>query len=338
MMTTPYKLHAGLDIAKDKMDLALYDGQTERFLLQRAFPNTEEGHQHLVTLLRHHEQVHGRLYLVLEATGCYHLSLCQYLSQADLPYAVINPLQLRRFSQMQLRRAKTDRVDARLLARYSYRQQPQRHVPNSVAEEQLKQLGTHIAQLVKQRTAALNLEHSHSYRPHSSPCCEQVAQTHLAMLDQLIAELEAEQERLVMATYRPERDRLLSIPGIGARTSVMLLAYLGDLGRFTSHKQLVAYVGLNPVPWESGTRQVVARRISKQGNARLRTLLFMCAQSARRYNKVCKALYERLIARGKCKKVALVAVANKLLRQVFIVIKREVMFDNDYLEKQRAVA
>ena len=97
-------------------------------------------------------------------------------------------------------------------------------------------------------------------------------------------------------------------------------------------------MGLNPVPQDSGTSLKAPRHISKQGNAPLRTLFYLCALSAKRHNKVCRALYDRLKVAGKPEKVALIAVANKLVKQVFVVVKTGVAFDDDYLDKMAPAA
>ena len=153
----------------------------------------------------------------------------------------------------------------------------------------------------------------------------------MKQIERAISRLEAKQAALVQASYAKTKELVRSICGIGPRTTCALLAYVGDLSNFQTHKQLAAYMGLNPVPFESGTLRA-SSHISKQGNAKLRTLFYLCALSAKRHNKDCKRLYVRLKAAGKKEKVALIAVANKLIRQVFAIVKSGLMFDNDYVE------
>lgn len=169
--------------------------------------------------------------------------------------------------------------------------------------------------------------------------CEEVIAGQLRELGQNLERLKKEQERLSEQAFAEEKERIESVVGIGPRTACALLAYAGDLSGFESHKQLTAFAGLDPTPRRSGTSLDTDGSISKKGHRKLRALLCMAAQSARKHTgRACRALHERLIERGKAKKVALVAVANKLIKQVFAVVKKGVMFDNDYYRKNVATA
>jgi len=328
------KVSIGLDMAKDTIEMVVITRHEGRLLEAATYSNTDAGHRALIDHLARYAVSH----LVLEATGTYHVRLSKALHEAGLPHAVINPLSLKRFAQMKLRRLKTDRSDAQLLAQYGREQKPaaQQHQP--VVEQQLKQLNTHIEQLTKQRTALHNLQHASAQLPDAVALCQQVVEVLVQGLDEGLAQLQTRQEQLAASAYGPARALIERVPGVGPRTALALLAYLGSFERFSSHKQVVAYMGLNPVPQESGTSLCAARHISKQGNARLRTLFYLCALSAKRHNRVCRTLYERLKGAGKAEKVALVAVANKLVKQVFTVVKKGVYFDNEYLEKRARAA
>jgi len=331
MMT---KVAIGIDIAKDKLDVAIVEMAHGSLLFQTSYANTAAGHQRLIVKARNYQESH----LVMEATGTYHLALAKALFEAGCKQSVINPLQLKRFAQMKMRRLKTDRSDAQLLAAYGREQHPEAHYMQPVAEQQLKQINTQIRHLIKVRTSIKNLAHANGYLPESAPICLEVDASLLAYLDHAIERLEKAQQALIQATYKEVQVLIESVVGVGRRTSMMLIAYLGTFERFRVYKQLVAYVGLNPVPMESGTSLRRRMHISKQGQAELRTLFYLCALSAKNHNKVCRALYERQLAKGKPKKVALIAVANKLVKQVFTIVKSGVAFDNDYLEKMSAVS
>ena len=320
----------GIDIAKDKLDLATIDRQSGRPLDERSGANTAAGHAGVVAFARTYDHVH----LIMEATGTYHLALAKALSEAGLLYSVINPLQLKRFAQMKLRRLKTDRSDAQLLAAYGREQRPPKHTPQPALEQQIKQISTHRRQLVKQRTALKNLAHASRYLPEAVPVCTEVCEHAIRHLEQGIARLDAALRARVTKAYAQVNRLIESVVGVGPRTATTLIAYVGSLDRYQSYKQIVAYAGLNPVPKQSGTSLNARMHISKQGQAELRTLFYVCALSARRYNKVCRAMYDRMRAAGKPKKVALIAVANKLIKQVFTAVKTGVEFDNDYQEKK----
>ena len=336
MSRTTTNLAIGIDIAKDTLELAVRAGEATEghYLEQTTLPNTAQGHAQLITLVHGYEQAHGRAHLVMEATGSYHVRLLKALLEAGLPTSVINPLQLKRFAQMKLRRTKTDRSDAQLLAQYAQEQRPPLYQVQPVVQQQLRQIGTVIRQLTKQRTGLKNLQHAQAQLPEAVALCDRVLAQQVAHLDQALARLEQRQGQLVEQAYRRQRRVLESIPGLGGRTAIALLALLGDMSRFSSHRQVVAYLGLNPVARDSGSSLRARRHISKQGHAGLRTLLYLCALSASRHNRVCRDLYERLLARGRAKKVALIAVANKLVKQAFTVVKKDELFDNAYLEKR----
>lgn len=315
------KVVIGVDMAKDKFDFFV-EGKAQKLL------NTVKGHRQFVKLVSRYDNVH----VVMEATGNYHLHLATALSNADIMLSIINPLRLKRFSQMKLSRIKTDAADAKLLTEYGLEQNPPLTTLKLAVQQQLKQLNTSIAQLMKQRTALKNLIHANSHLPHIDPTCSVVLKRMLKQQNRAIEHLEKKLTQLTDKSYSDTKKLMMTISGIGTRTAGALIAYVGDLSTFETHKQLAAFMGLNPVPYESGTMKARSH-ISKQGNAKLRTLFYMCALSARRHNKDCKKLYARLRAAGKEAKVALIAVANKLIRQVFAVVKSGVAFDNDYVEK-----
>lgn len=323
------KVIVGVDIAKDTFEAAFLAEGTGRVTAQRSYPNTCKGHKQLIRQAACHDHAH----VVMEATGNYHRRLSKALLEADLLQSIVNPLQVKRFGQMKLRRHKTDKSDAVLLAQYGHEQKPSsKDQPREPAQEQIKQINTLIEQLTKQQTALKNQQHAASQLPDAAGVCEEVLQEQLRQVEKSLQKLKAEQERLARQEFTHVKELAESVVGVGTRTTCTLIAYAGDLSSFDTHKQLSAFMGMNPVVRQSGQLEKAAH-ISKQGHKRLRTLFYMAAQSARRYNNACRALYERLIRRGKAKKVALIAVANKLVKQVFAVVKSQTLFDNDYYYK-----
>ena len=135
---------------------------------------------------------------------------------------------------------------------------------------------------------------------------------------------------LVKEAHRGLLTRLKTIPGIGPKTAIMLVVLTGGFERFTSASELCSYAGLTPVIRQSGSSVKGRPRISKIGNQKLRNLLFMCSFNACKYNKACRDLYERIVAKGKSKKLALIAVCNKLLKQAFAIAKSGLIYDDTY--------
>jgi len=135
---------------------------------------------------------------------------------------------------------------------------------------------------------------------------------------------------LVNEVHKDVLTRLKSIPGIGKKTSLMLVVLTDGFDRFKSGSELCSYAGLTPIIRQSGSSVNGRARISKIGNQKLRNLLFMCSFNACKYNKACKAIYDRIVAKGKSKKLALIAVCNKLLKQVFAIAKSGLIYDDTY--------
>ena len=146
-------------------------------------------------------------------------------------------------------------------------------------------------------------------------------------------EMETLEEKLLILVKQAHQEvltRLKSIPGIGNKTALMLVVLTDGFERFTSGSELCSYAGLTPIIRQSGSSVKGRPHISKMGNQKLRNLLFMCSFTACKYNKACREIYERIVAKGKSKKLALIAVCNKLLKQAFAIAKSGLIFDEEY--------
>jgi transposase len=291
-------LFVGIDVAKAHLDVALGPaGATSRH------PNDEAGLAAILALLAGTPPA----LIVLEATGAREVPLVAALTAAGLPVAVVNPLQARRFAQSTGRTAKTDALDARVLALFAERVRPEaRPLPDAAARE-LADLLARRRQLIAMRTAEKN-----RLGTAAAAAVRADLEAHIAYLTGRSA---AADRRLAEAVRSSpawrERDELLrGIPGLGPVASRTLLGELpewGTLGR----RQIAALVGLAPMNRDSGTLR--GRRMIIGGRAAVRTALYMATLSAVRHNPALKAFYDRLVAAGKAKKVALTAAARKLL-------------------------
>jgi len=317
-MATTY---VGLDMAKLTFEAALPAPPAG---LVRSYPNTEEGFAALAAALP--EGAH----CVMEASGPYTYRLAAYLQGCGVTVSIANPLVVRRFAQALLSRAKTDRADARLITRYAEAMRPEPTVLASAELNELQQRRAALEQLSKQRTQLRNALEALSERDRPSPAARGALASVLEQVEEALSELERGMDELVEAHYGALVSRLRSVKGIGPKTAAELIVVTGGFTRFATAKELVAYVGLSPRIYESGTSVRGKPHLSKLGVSRTRKLLYMAAQSALRYNRACRALYERLRGAGKPKMVALMAVAHKLLRQAFAVATSGVMFDDNY--------
>ncbi len=294
----------GIDVGSQWLDLAATPAAP---LLPRRVPNTAEGRATLVAALTPLDPT----LIVLEATGTYHQPLLAALLAADLPVAVINPAQSAAFRTQHLGRNKTDRGDAKLLARFGevHHREVRRAEPQEPDLARLRHLVGYRDALVRQQTRARNQRHAAEWTgdPEILGWLE-------ADLAQIAARLQAVEAaiRSVLATI-PDSAVLTAQIGVGAMTAAAVLAYL-PAGVHGHAKAAAAYAGVHPRQEQSGQR--ASSRLSKQGCPAVRRYLYLAAQCAVRCDPVMQAWYQALCARGKAKQSALCAVAHKLLRQM----------------------
>ena len=299
----------GVDVSKLKLDVYSEEEGYEEFT------NTAEGFKNLV-------EVYGASsHYVMESTGCYHVLLALYLSNKGIKVSVENPLKIKRFIQMSLMRVKTDKADAKMICKYGLSHCPKLWVAPDEVHQSSNSLFSLLQYYEKQRTSLKNKIHREESL--GSPSREVISSLKklLKTYDKEMDQLELSLEKLVSSIYKEELKLLRSIPGIGVKTSILLVLMSNGMQNFESSGQLCSYAGLTPVIRESGKSVRSRPRISKMGNGLLRRHLFMCSFNAVKYNGSCKALYERIKGKGKSGKVGMIAVCNKLLKQSFGVLK-----------------
>lgn len=316
-------MFVGIDVAKAELQVCA-KGETE---VQRSFANNTQGHAELVAWLH---GLAGEVELVgLEATGTYGQAVCAYVYAQGLAVSLLNPAQIKAYAKSQLKRHKTDRIDAALIADFCRTQQPPHWTPPDTAQAELRELIRHLDDLKALRQAQLNRLEAHP----TSPTVVRDLHAHVAFLEQQIAQLEHDIEDHLdqHPILRQQRDLLTSIPGIGKQTSHQILAELGDLRRFDNVRQIVALAGLNPQQRQSGSSLHRTAGISRMGRASLRAALYMPALCAMRHNPLLRAFAERLTQSGLHCKQVIVAVMRKLLHLAYGVLKHQQPFDPHYL-------
>ncbi len=273
---------------------------------------------------------------VMESTGIYHLELAKFLHSKSVATSVVNPLKIKRFSQMRLSRNKTDKADAKIISLYAQTQETDLWKPSPKEVEECKDTYQVMEQHIEFRVALKNKLDALKTKKAPKKLIQSV-ESKIDMLSVWIDELQKEADNLVKS-YKPEMlKNISSIKGIGKRTASLLIVAAEGFSEFENAKQVCSYFGLAPTETSSGTSVKGSRRISKMGNPLVRKKLYMCSLQASRYNKSCKDLYQRLLAKGKPKKLALIAVANKLLKQVFAISKSGLPYDDEYLSANRQV-
>ena len=270
--------------------------------------------------------------LVMEATGAYWQGAASALHQAGWTVFVVSPASVRHYAQAQLRRAKTDAVDAALLIDYLHAMQPTPWQPPEAEITALQLLVRQRDDLVAMRTQTRNRHHALTQLPTVPATVEQQVAGLLAMLSEQITQIEhaIRAQAQATVTLAGQMARLQTITGVGLLTAAVVVAETRPLRGAANARETVAYAGLDPAPQESGTSVRGANHISKTGNARLRQAVYMAALSAARYNPVLSRFYQRLRARGKRPRVALVAVARKLLALMTTLLIHERDFDPEW--------
>ena len=243
---------------------------------------------------------------------------------------VVNPVIIKRYIQMHLGKGKSDKKDAQWIRRYGEQNQTTHWQPEESVIVECRQLEQVIEQLIKQKTMVTNALEALERQPVVSQLAvKSLRQTH-KLLDKQVREMEDKMLHALEAVYEKEIRLLCSIPGIGRKTAAMLLLFAGGFRKVDSYRQLIAKAGLSPREYTSGTSVRGRVRITKMGGGLIRGKLFMCSFSAKKSNAACKALYDRLLAKGKNGKLALIAVSNKLLKQAFAIVKSGVPYRADF--------
>lgn len=313
--------YTGIDISKLFFDVAVADGDQYHYY---KFSNDITGFEALVKVLQ--IQTH----VIMEASGPYYLRLACYLHTKGIDVSVINPLVIRRFCQMRMSRAKTDKKDARMIAEYGKTEKPLLWQPSKQHVITLQQMEALLFNLNKEHTALSNQMGSFVSSGLLDKKLNRLINRELIHKQYLIKKLTEDMQQIAEAHYSSMLTNLQSIPGLGKKTAMMLVILSGGFSRFDDYRKLSSYIGICPRIFESGTSVKGKARICKMGMSRIRAMLYVCAWSAKRCNKACKELYERLIAKGKAKKLALIAVANKLLKQAFAIATGQTKYNENY--------
>lgn len=302
-------VYVGIDVAKEQLDVACRPTDA-----RWTMPHTAGG---IARLVRRLGRLHPTL-VVLEATGGLELSVASEL--AAVPVAVINPRQARHFAKATGRLAKTDALDAAVLAQFAEAVQP---APRPLPDEATRRLGdlvTRRRQLVAMLTAEQNR------RSRAAPALQGEIQGHMDWLEQRVAALDRELSQQIRRSpiWREQDDLLQSMPGVGPILSRTLLAELPELGTL-NRRAIAALVGVAPLNRDSGTWR--GKRRIGGGRGHVRAVLYMAAVTAARCNASIRAFYQRLRATGKTVKVALTACMRKVLTILNAIIKHRVPWD-----------
>ena len=290
--------HIGIDISKATFVAAYPQKNGYRTL---TFPNTPHGCLKFIRTLES-----GQHHCVMEATGNYGFLLLYLLHKADITVSMENPKKIKNFARTMMSVTKTDEADARLIALYGERMQPLPFRMPADSIMMLRQKRAVLRMMKKQRNAGSNLMQSMQVLPKQDPMARS------SLFDRQMA-------------------LLTSIKGIGTAIASALIIATGGFTYFDNAKQVSRYLGLCPTIQQSGTSVHVRGNINRNGDEQLRAEMYIASWSASRHNTACKECYNRLRQRGKPKQLALIAVANKLIRQAFSVVKKGTPYQDGFV-------
>ena len=296
-MTGQTSTYVGIDVSKGRLDVAIGE--------QGQFWNVANDEKGIAQLVERMKEVHPEL-IVLESTGGLELPVMTELYACKIPVALVNPGRVREFARSIGLLAKTDKLDARLLARFAEAVRPQvTHLPDE-QEQHLIALVTRRRQLIEMLVAEQNRLNTVRLSMREN------LEEHITWLRQALKDLDQEIQEFIQQSpvWKDKQDLLQSVPGVGPVTACTLLAELPELGSL-DRKRIAALVGVAPFNDDSGHRR--GKRRVKGGRSSVRNVLYMAALSASKFNPILNHFYQSMIKRGKEKKVALIACMRKLL-------------------------
>lgn len=319
----------GIDLAKDTYQVTLLHGTQPQ---RQSFPNEAAAFPHLTHWLQQHGVT--TLHACLEATGRYGDALATYLQVQGYTVSVVNPAQIKHYAQSQLRRNKTDKLDADVIAHFAQTQHPPAWQPPAPHRHELDELLHQYDAL----QATRQQERNRLQAGVQSETVRTLLTQHISFLDAQLAAIlrQIDEHGDRHPDLKAEQALLTSIPGVGPLTAAKLQTL--DLRRFDDVRAVTAFVGLNPRQQRSGRSVHAPARLSKMGDADLRRALYMPAVVAKRHNPCVRALCERLAAKGKHTMAILGAAMHKLLALAYGVLKSGKPFDPNYAKTHRPTA
>jgi transposase len=303
--------YVGIDVAKDSMEVTVHEGK-ERW----AFSNDERGLTNLITKMKRLSPC----LIVMEATGGYEVTIAAELQSRGFPAAVVNPRHIRDFARSVGILAKTDILDAKVIARYAATVQPTTRALPTEETKRLAGIMMRRRQIVAMRTAEKNRLHQ------ADPAVKERIKVHITWLEQELNDLNKELKQMIESNpeWKEKSEIIQSVPGVGPNLAITILSDFPELGRL-NRKQTAALSGVAPFNRDSGTMR--GKRSIWGGRGVVRTAAYMSTISAIRFNPLLKPFYKRLIEAGKLRKVAMVACMRKLLCILNAMLKNHTTWD-----------
>ena len=319
--------YIGIDVSKDSF-VAAYP--LENGYRTQTFINSPMEIRKFIRTLSKEEH-----HCVMEATGNYSYLLLYLLSKAEITTSMENPLKIKSFARAMLSTTKTDELDAQMIALYGKRMEPAPFKMPTEAIMELKQKRAVIAQFKKQLRMNQNFKKSIEVLPKVDHATIKSIDRVILSLSKQIRQLEDDLSRITKSVYEKQMKALTSIKGVGVAIASAIIISTGGFSQFDNAKQVSRYLGLCPTYQQSGTSVHIKGHINRNGDPSLRSQLYVAAWSASQHNAACHDLYLRMKDKGKPGNVIMIAVANKMIRQMFAVVKHDCLYQDGFVSQRK---
>lgn len=308
----------GIDVSMKTLDFA-YIVEGKKF--HKQVPNDREGFQQMLA------EVPSDASFLMEATGTYYFNVALFLHQQGRIVSVVNPIRIKRFMEADMSRSKSDKADAFAIARFGSEKSPDPWQPPRREVMEMQQLQALADSLQNTMTRLKNMLHAFSQPEYFSPDCLLRLHHEIAHLQEAIKDNDKDLERLAQKVMPRTVEVITSLSGVGCASAIRVAAAVGDFHRFPNARKLVSYMGISPTIKQSGISVKSRGHISRMGGTKIRGALYMCAISASQHNAQCRAMAERMRANKKHGKIIMVAIMNKLLRQMYSMVIHDRLYD-----------
>ncbi len=312
----------GIDVSMETLDFGWITSTGKKHF---KVPNTSDGFRQALS------KTPPDAKFVMEATGTYYLNLAFYLDERGHFLSVVNPLCTKSHMRSDLRRAKSDKTDALALSRFGHEKNPDRWVAMRPEVLQMRQLHVVCDSLKETISAYGNKIHAMEQCIYSSSYAIGVLEEVCSRLEAELKEAEASLDELASKAMGRTIEILDSLPGIGRSTAVGVAVLIGDFHRFSNCRKLVSFCGLSPTLAQSGTSVHSKGSISRMGGRKIRSMLYVCTWSTLRHNVHARAFWKRMKEKGKPGKVIIMAMMNKMIRQMYSMVIHDTMYDPKFL-------
>lgn len=319
MTQTKQKIYLGIDVSKLQLDCDFKQDQSYKYI---KITNDINGFNDLLNFMKDNRYDFNEIHACCEATNIYYLELAKFLHENNIKVSVVNPSIIKAYAEFNLRRVKTDKQDAKLIADFCEYSSPELWQPKNETSAKLQSLHRRTNQLNQTLVAEkLRLDVADEYSKKS------IERT-INFVEEELETCRVEMQNLINASTELTRKQqiLESITGIGRTTSQILLPIFVDIDKFPNHKKLISYLGLSPIIRQSGQSKG-RERVSKMGDSAIRKSLYMPARAACTRSKIWRAWFDRQIARGKHAKQIYVMMMSRIIKYAYYCIKRDEMFD-----------